>query len=264
MKRSPFPVLLTAAGGLLCLYSLIMLPGRWTDLGVWLLLFLSLPPLLVGIFYKRALRFFSKGFGKAVVWILAAGYTLFFVTFAVFVGSVVRYSADTPDPEADAVIVLGAGLWGGEPSPALQHRLTAGLAYAEENPDTLVVVSGGQGPDEPRSEAAVMAEWLTARGIDPERLVLEDRSYSTYENFAYTKALLDQRFDAGYRVVFVTNKFHLPRSMGLARDAGLDAQGIGIGDNPVFIPIYYTREYLVQVKYTLFGADSMPWLSKLF
>lgn len=101
-----------------------------------------------------------------------------------------------------------------------QRRLDAALSYALDNPAAWVVVSGGQGPDEPRTEASAMAEYLVEHGLDAQRLLLEEASCSTYENFVYSKTILDQKLGKPYRIVFVTSDFHIMRSAQLAESPG--------------------------------------------
>jgi uncharacterized SAM-binding protein YcdF (DUF218 family) len=253
-----------AAGGLLALYALVFLARRPLDLGLWLILLLALPPLIWGLWPRQMADFYQTAFGRAVKVMLWIGYGLFGVSFAIVASIIAGFAADPPDPGADAVLVLGAGLWGSEPSPTLTRRLDTALVYARANPQALIVVSGGQGPDEERTEASAMAEYLEDHGIDPGRILQEGASYSTYDNFALSKALLDQRLSPGYRVVFVTSDFHIYRASRLARAEGMSAQGLASASVPWYLPMYYVREYLVILKYWIFGSSSLPWLSRIF
>ena len=117
----------------------------------------------------------------------------------------------------DALIVLGARVDPDGPSPALRRRLNAVMAVLPDHPDAVIIASGGQGPDEPMSEAACIREELIARGVDPGRVRVEDRSTTTAENLAFSKALLPSP-DA--RVGIVTNNYHVWRAIRLARNAG--------------------------------------------
>ncbi len=120
-----------------------------------------------------------------------------------------------------AVVVLGAGLRGQQVSGLLARRLNAALEYYQENPDILLVVSGGQGPDEDIPEAEAMARYLMERGVPQEHILKEDKSASTEENFAFSRALLEQAgIDAGQPVAYVTNRFHIYRAGIFARKAG--------------------------------------------
>ena len=91
----------------------------------------------------------------------------------------------------DTMIVLGAKVRkGGVPTRALQYRLDVAAVYAKAHPHVMIVVSGGQGADEDATEASVMKHYLVAQGIEPSRIIEEDRSTSTYENILFTRALL--------------------------------------------------------------------------
>lgn len=154
------------------------------------------------------------------------------------------------DTSADVVLVLGAGVNGETPSLSLQSRIDAAADYLLAHPGIPAVLSGGQGPGEDITEAEAMYRGLTARGIQPERLFLEDRSASTAENFAYSKAVLKEAgVDlSGARVAVVSNGFHLFRACLLAEAAGLDAVGVA-ARLPWWLDInYYLREPFALVK----------------
>ena len=157
----------------------------------------------------------------------------------------------TPLP-ADAVIVLGAGVNGTVPSLSLRTRLDKALAYLEYWPDIPAVLTGGTGYGEDISEAQCMYDYLVARGVEPERLLLEDQASDTAENFAFSKAVLEEAgIDvAESRVAVVTNDFHIARAELIAAREGYgDTAGI-----PAPLPWfhltvnYYLREAFALVK----------------
>jgi uncharacterized SAM-binding protein YcdF (DUF218 family) len=246
------------------LYALVLLPTRWTDLGLWLILFASLPPMIYGLWPLMVRAFTAEGWGRIVKIILWIGYGLLGVSFVVIASFIYSYSVTPPDKGADAIIVLGAGLKDGKPSAALCNRLDAAAGYATGNPDCLVLVAGGQSPEEPCTEASAMAEYLLSRGISSERILREEKSVSTYENFLFGKAILDAKLGRNYRVVFVTTDFHVMRASFLAKSLGFNAQGLSVRSEALFIPMYYVREYMVIMKYLIFGVDSLPYLSRIF
>lgn len=114
--------------------------------------------------------------------------------------------------QPQVMIVLGAQVKTTGPSSLLVNRLDTALEYWESNQGMTIVVSGGQGPDEPWTEASAMAEYLLNGGVPREQLLLEDRSSNTYENLSFSLALLREN---GYNIkddmMVVSNGFHLTR-----------------------------------------------------
>ena len=145
---------------------------------------------------------------------------LTFTGLCIHITGLYKYS---PQGDFDAVMILGAGLWGTTVSPSLKHRLDAAAGYILEHDIKTVLVSGGQGPNELVSEAYAMKEYLVKSGVDEDSIIMEDKSTSTRENFSFSKPLLDEALGDSYRVLFVTNDFHCPRSGLIAKKTGLDA-----------------------------------------
>ena len=131
------------------------------------------------------------------------------------------YDHVSGDPQV--MLILGCRVMpGGEPSILLQDRLDTALDYLEDHPEMTVVVSGGQGNNEPTSEAACMADYLEEHGVDPDQIWLEDQSSNTKENLIYSRELLEEQgIDVGEEgVLVVSNGFHLTRSRMLAESFG--------------------------------------------
>ncbi len=161
--------------------------------------------------------------------------------------------ADTVSHREDAVVVLGAALKGEEVTPSLRSRLDAAVGYSVANPDAVVVVSGGQGPGETIPEGLAMERYLVAQGISEDRIIREDRSTSTYENFVLTKGLLDAHFDADYTTAFITNDYHVFRAGKIAENAGISSTHAHADTSWVEIPVAYVRESLAITKLVLTG-----------
>lgn len=164
---------------------------------------------------------------RVLRWILRGAATLVLLAAlgtAIWVG-VVSDGAD--DPEAEFVIVLGAGVNGTEPSQSLYERLCAARDYLQAYPDAIAVLSGGQGGGEDISEAECMYRWLVAAGISGDRLRKEEYATSTEENLTFSLALLEDEFGARPQTVaVVSNEYHLLRASLLARDESLRTLGV--------------------------------------
>ena len=148
----------------------------------------------------------------------------------------------------DYIIVLGAQVRESGPSAALKYRLDEAVEYLEDNPKTICIVSGGQGANEPYSEAEGMEQYLKKQGIDASRILLEDKSLNTEQNMEYSKALIKD----GASVGIITNDFHLFRAKQIARKYGLDnVCGIAAKSTPVYLPNNMLREFLAEIKFLL-------------
>lgn len=149
---------------------------------------------------------------------------------------------DTASDDEEALIVLGAAVHGREVSPSLAQRLEVAVGYHQRNPEALIVVTGGQGPQEDVAEAVAARDHLLAQGVPDDVIVVEDRSTSTEENFDFARGLLDERLDGAYRVAFVTNEYHVWRAARLAEGAGLDATHLHSATRWYVWPSSYLRE----------------------
>lgn len=190
--------------------------------------------------------------GKLCQRIFVAGLSVLLLSFCWVEGLLIFRGGEDTQP-AEAVIVLGAGVNGETPSLTLQTRMDAAIDYLALYPDIPVVLSGGQGPGEAISEAEAMRRGLSAAGV--EQLILEEKSTSTAENFAYSKALLEAAgIDTENAVIaVVTNDFHLFRAQLIARRQDLATVGV-----PAKLPWrwlsanYYVREYFALAKTIVF------------
>lgn len=192
--------------------------------------------------HQKWLECLPKWFKRCFVGCCAVG--LLFL--GIVEGMILSQFAATAQPGADYVIVLGAQWKTNGPSYVLQKRLDTALEYLRENPDTKVIVSGGQGDNEHISEAQGMYDYLLAAGIDEERIFMEDQSTNTYENLVFSSALLDKEND---RVVLVTNNFHVFRAVKIAERQGYTAvEGLAAGSYPAMIPNNLLREFFGVIK----------------
>jgi len=178
---------------------------------------------------------------------LVFGYVSFllvsYICYAFVYGLVARTGG------ADFVIVLGAGLRpdGGVP-PLLASRLERGrevwAALDRQAADfpPMLILSGGKGDDERRSEASAMAAYLVERGFPADRLLLEDQSRTTEENLVFSKAIIDD-IRPGARVTVVTSDFHAFRAALLARRLGIRGQVTGARVAGYYRPSALLREF---------------------
>lgn len=170
------------------------------------------------------------------------GYLLFsFLIYALF------YSKLPYRGAPDFVIVLGSGLIGSRVPPLLASRLVKAREIHDQSKaagvSSRIIVTGGQGADEARSEASAMAEYLVELGVPAGDVLLEDQARNTEENLGYSKAIMDAA-SADYSSIVVTNNFHVFRAALLARRLGMETQAVGSKTAGYFLPSAALREFI--------------------
>ena len=198
---------------------------------------------------------YRKGFISCLPkWIQYTGLLVIAVLFGLFVYLGACIIADfhpVITEEPDYLIVLGAQVYEGRISRTLQYRLDAAVSYMEQHPDTKVIVTGGQGFNEPYPEAEGMAEYLLSRGIGEDRIIKEDKADNTVQNIEFSFAMIDPENDP---VCIVTNQFHLHRALLLAEKAGAKHLcGIGAQSDPVYLFNNMVRESAAIIKEFIAG-----------
>ena len=147
----------------------------------------------------------------------------------------------------DAIVVLGAQVKpDGQLSLQLTWRMDEAYALWEKQP-CLIVTCGAQGANEPAPEGQVMKEYLMAKGVPEEQILVDDTSFNTRQNLRNAARLLESA--GAKQVMIVTSDYHLPRAMALAQDMGLSSSGKGSPTKAEYWLKNYTREALSWLKY---------------
>ena len=156
---------------------------------------------------------------KALLALVLAG-TL---AFCALLAAVLFGAHDDVEGDPGVMIVLGCQVREDGPSVLLRDRLEEALAYWEDHPDITIVVSGGQGPNEPTTEARAMADYLMEGGVAEDQLLLEGDSHNTNQNLRGSLAVLEEAgIDPSDGVILVSNGFHLTRARMLAERIGYE------------------------------------------
>lgn len=214
---------------------------------IWLLL--GCGSILLSILIKKGIwaQRFPVWFRRIFLILVCIGLCIFLFVEGLIVSG---FSKAAPDG-LDYLVVLGAQMKTSGPSRALQYRLDAAIDYLNKNPDTYVIVSGGQGADEHISEAQGMFDYFVSKGISEERIIKEDQSKNTYQNLTFSAEYLDKKADS---VGVVSNNFHVFRAVKIARKAGYqNVFGIAARGEPFLQLNNMTREFLGVVKDFLVG-----------
>lgn len=164
---------------------------------------------------------------------------------------IISYANTLPASNADYVIVLGAKVNGSKPSKTLNARIKSAIEYLQKNPESKVIVSGGQGIGEDITEALAMSNTMIEKGIDVERIILEDKSTNTKENILFSKELIKNE-DA--KIVIVSSDFHIYRGVKTAKKLGfMNVTGCPSKSDPILVLNYYIREFFAVVKDSVIG-----------
>lgn len=223
------------------------------NLMVWLL---AAAAVVLAVWHKPLFQWFRGPLpGRVTGWALV----ILAIAYALLIGFVaVSGYANPPTGREQAILVLGAGLRRDQPSTLLRYRLDKAYEYAAAHPDMLVVTSGGQGRDEWVPEGQAMRDYLIAKGLGPERVIAENRSTSTEENFLFSLDLLKERgMSEAIPIVYVSNSFHCYRAGEYARRAGFTSVTSLPASTPwrSVLPCYL-REALALAYYWVFKTST--------
>lgn len=176
--------------------------------------------------------------------------------FCALEGVVLRTGKTEIHGDPGVMVIFGCQVkpWG--PSVLLQDRLDTALNYLKDHPDTAVIVTGGKGDDERLSEAQCMYDYLTAHGVDGERIMMEDQSRNTWQNVNYTMDLLGEKgYSTTADLLAVSSDFHLARIRMLygrvTGEQSLSTLAAPVSHVPSRIIMFF-REPLALVKSYIF------------
>lgn len=216
---------------------------------------------LIGIiaFYEIT-RMLRDKFPKPVK-ILRRIFTVCLVIGLLVVGStetvIIHASFGSPEQPVDYVVVLGAKVRVTGPSASLWDRIYGAYDYLETHPDAIAIVSGGQGEDEPITEAQSMYDELINLGIDPERIWIEDEATSTWENLNFTLDLIEEKTgQRPQKLGVVSSEYHLFRASLFAKKCGVEFVGIPARTSrPGQLINHFMREVAGVWHYLLLGGQ---------
>lgn len=189
------------------------------------------------------ISFIPLFFNFIFLWLAAIGFSALFALTCFNIWSS-GYSNTSVEQQCDVILILGAGIFTEEVTPMLKARLDCALQLYQSNPSANIIVSGGQGPDEPISEALAMQRYLIAHHVPQQNIIMEDRSTSTYENIKYTKSLLFNRISRNAKMICVTSQFHILRALKFGQKFKLKYKGIGSHTPYHFFEVALIRDFL--------------------
>ncbi|MDO5065868.1 MAG: YdcF family protein [Propionibacteriaceae bacterium] len=247
------PLLAIGLAGFLILNGFVMLRKERFSLANSLSLLAGVGLVVAMVFCVVVVIIGDRHAFPAVAFTMAATGWVALVFFC-FVGYSWLYQRIVRGIHPDFIMVLGAGVRSGKVTPLLAGRIDRALGVwrgeVEVGRRPLLLMSGGQGPDEPVSEAKAMAEYALEQGVPESVLVLEDHSTTTRENFQMSTELVrvEPRLGPGATGIAVTSNYHAMRAALLARDLGTNIQVLGARTAWYYWPSAMLREFVAVVR----------------
>ena len=134
---------------------------------------------------------------------------------------IIENKAYTDLTEIDAIIVLGAGINGTQPSHMLEDRLLGAIELYKNNISSKIIMSGDHGKTD-YDEVNIMKKFAIEKGIPSEDIFMDHAGFSSYESIYRAKEIFKAK-----KVVIVTQKYHLYRALYIANQLGIEAYGVG-------------------------------------
>ena len=244
MKR----ILLLCVGLLLCVDAIWLLTLDKIHLGILLPLVIGCIFLISGLFTTQIHNILDhspklKRLWRAAWWL----FWLWLLSLLLFFAYLHFNSHQSkPFTSVQAIIVLGSGIENGQPSPTLKARLDAAAPYALQQPNTIVIMTGGLGFNEKITESSVMKRYLLQHyDISAARLYEESKSTSTELNLINSKMILKQhQISLDAPIAIASSDFHLPRAKAIAQKLGYTQVYTIAAPTPLYIRYNsWLREY---------------------
>ena len=196
---------------------------------------------------------FAKWTTRVFTFILVIGLLVVGITEAV----IIKASFGDPKEQVEYMVVLGAKVNANGPSVSLWDRICGAYTYLEEHPDVIAVLSGGQGTDEPITEAECMYRELATLGIDPKRLWIEDEATSTWENLNFSLNLIEEKTgERPTKLGVLSSEYHLFRASLFAKACDVEFVGIPAKTSRLSQAVnHFMREVAGVWHYLLLGGQ---------
>ena len=256
--RLAIQLLLGLIGLLLIINSIFLLIRTNFNIGTVLPALLGTPLILAALLFDRLAD--GQGLWALLRYTLIGGYAAA-LAILIFIGlQMAGELRKEPNPQASAIVVLGAAVRGDQVSATLAARLNTAYDYWLDHQEMLFIVCGGQGPDEDISEAKAMAAYLKQRGVPEEKILKEDLSTNTRENLRFARDHLltylgqDDTENVKPEIVVVTSNYHVMRAVDTAQATGFAATGLGAPTLWFLLPGDFMRESLAIVYFSIFGS----------
>ena len=173
-----------------------------------------------------------------------------FVLWIASVSAVVMWSKRDEARPAQAIVVLGAAQYAGRPSPVLRARLDHALELWNRHLASLLILTGGTGPGDTTSEAAVGRTYAKKHGVPDTAIVEENAGRTTSESMRAVAGMLEVR--GLQSALLVSDPFHMLRLSVLARRFGMTPYSSPTRTSPI------SHSWRESLKYALAESIKVP------
>ncbi|MFW9263393.1 YdcF family protein [Nostoc sp. CALU 546] len=135
--------------------------------------------------------------------------------------SIYLYGSSTNNIKADAAIVLGAAVWGEEPSPVFRERINHAINLYKNGSVKTIIFTGGVGESNEPPEAIVGKNYALAQQVKAADILTETQSRTTHQNL--TNALEVANAHQLNKFLIVSDPLHMKRAVLMARGLGMNA-----------------------------------------
>ena len=226
------------------IFALPVIKLKIVNTGTYMGVIFALITAYYGIFFKQVNHFFkiisSFVVGKLIIIILATVF-LFMFCFAFVVTINILLKLNRQTEKETTLVVLGCRVRKDGASTMLKTRLAATYEYLIKNENAKCILSGGKGIDEPCAESEYMYNYLTEKGIDKDRLFIENHSTTTEENLLFSKKIIEQNKLID-KITIITNGFHQYRAYRFAKELGFESYSYSAKTPLIVLPTYFIRE----------------------
>jgi uncharacterized SAM-binding protein YcdF (DUF218 family) len=185
-----------------------------------------------------------------LIWIIYSAY------------SIASYGSNSNEKAADGIIVLGAAIFGNQPSPVFRERINHGIELFQQGYAPVIIFTGGTGEGQQLAEAEVAKQYAEKQGVPADKLLTETNSSTTEQNLYYARQLA---IEWGInRVIVVSDPLHMKRVMIIAQDMGFEAYSSPTPTSKyeswqaqskfLFREVYYYQRYLLRRPFYRFGS----------
>ncbi len=177
---------------------------------------------------------------------------LLLLSVVVFITAEVKAHKGNAEGEKAFLLILGCRVRGDEAEETLRMRALKAAEYLKEHPDTVAIACGGMVHDDQRiSEAQAIEEILVSEGIEKERIIREDKSTTTVENFKNAEKIIGD--SKSQSLALLSSDFHLMRAKLIAKKAGLDCQTVSAPSPGKEKAKNYIREFFAFIIFIIGG-----------